>query len=151
MRSKRSQGYIFMFFVAFVSIFMGLQNWIVTLPIALGVLNGYVNKRMIDKSKVGKIYHGVQNAVLLAIMGALLWLGWVLPNEALLMTMMYWIPFELSLNLFRGRDYDYIGESSWYDLTIRGWFKNYGLARKFLTVTKLLLFMAGVTIFMFNK
>jgi len=145
------QGKIFAAFIAFVSVFMGIENWIVVLPIGLAVANGYVNKIMIDRFKVGKIYHGVQIGVLFAIMGALVWLGWVVWNEVLLMTMLYFISFEMSLNLFRGRDYDYIGENSWFDRTIRKMFKTYGLARTFLTTSKLLLFVAGVIIFTFNK
>ena len=151
MSKVTSHGVVFGTFIGVMAVFAGLEDYIVVLPIALGVLNGFINKKMIDLFKVGKIYHAVQLAALFTIMGILIWTKLVLWDEALLMTMFYWIPFEMSLNLFRGREYDYIGHTTWPDKTIRGMFKSYGLARTFLTVVKVILAFTGFTIYMFNK
>lgn len=146
-----SKGILFIIFIGIFAFFAGMEDYMMVLPIALGVINGYVNKRMIDKFKVGKVYHTVQWITLITIMGVLILTKLVQWDEALFMTMMYWIPFELSLNLFRKRDYDYIGENSWSDGVIRNSFKTYGLARTFLTVVKIVLTFTGFTIYMWDK
>ena len=146
-----AQGTVFIVFVGILAFFAGMEDYMMVLPIALGVINGYVNKRMIDKFKVGKVYHTVQWLVLIVIMGILIWTKVVAWDEALFMTMMYWIPFEMTVNLLRGNDYDYIGENSWTDQLVRRNFATYGLARTFLTILKIVLTFTGFTIYMWDK
>lgn len=146
-----SKGILFIIFISIFAVFAGLEDYVVVLPIGLGIVNGIINKIMIDKFKVGKVYHSVQLAVLAVIMGILIWTKLVLWNEVLFMWAMYWIPFELTLNLSRHRDYDYIGENSWTDNLVRNSFETYGLARTFLTVLKIAATFAGFTIYMWDK
>ena len=146
-----SQGTITIVFISIIAVFAGIEDYVLTLPIGLGILNAIVNKKMIDKFKVGKVYHYVQLAILIAIMGILIWTKLIEWNQVLLMTGFYWFSFEYFLNIFRGRDWDYIGNTAYSDKLIRRVFKRYSLARTFLTVVKIFAIVGGLALIPYNN
>lgn len=114
--------------------FIGREDWMMLLPIPLGILNGYINSFAISKMKVGKVYHRLQFGILVAAMATLRLFYVVQWDEIPLLTILYYIAFEVSLNKFRGLAWDSIGMTAFTDrflvrfmldmVNFKTWFRN---------------------------
>ena len=107
--------------IAFGILFMALLarisfvDWSMLFMIPVGILNGYINSNAIKKGKFGELWHNLQAFILLIIFAALFLLKYIQPRELLWIWASYYTVFEISLNLFRGNSWNYIGTSSTTD------------------------------------
>jgi len=104
-------GIVFMALLARVS----FVDWSMLFMMPIGILNGYINANAIKKGKFGKLWHNLQAFILLIIFAALFLLKYIQPRELLWIWASYYTIFEISLNLFRGNSWNYVGESATTD------------------------------------
>lgn len=142
-----------------ILITIGIYDFYLLTPVLIGVINGWINARAINKNKFGKWWHGLQLLILVVILGLLILFKIVKWNEVLLVVTLYYITFETVLNLLRKpkKVWDYVGHTSAIDKAIRslmGVFKKNpieGQVRTFLTVIKWFLLFVGMAIYLSDK
>lgn len=112
-------SYFLILFSSVLLFFIGYEDWMMLIPVPLGIINGWINSRAIIRDKFGKAWHTVQFLILTGGLVALKWTNLLLWDEILLVSSLYYISFEVSLNLFRGLFWAYVGRTAATDVFIR--------------------------------
>lgn len=142
---------VFGAFMALFIIGVALVDWRMLLVIPMAVGNGWINATAIKKNKFGKPWHYVQYTILLGTLGVLFWKNILFLDELLITVAFYYTFFEVSLNLFRGVEWDYTGRTSTIDKLMRKVFKTPATLNAGFMAVKLLLTFAGIAVYLFNK
>ena len=130
---------------------VAVNDWTLLLIIPIGLLNAWINSKAIQKHLVGRLWHNLQLFILLVTLGTLVWVKIIMWDEILLLMALYYATFEVTLNLFRKKPYNYVGKTSFMDRMIWKVFKTQASVNTFFSLGKLLLIFAGVAIYLTGK
>lgn len=138
--------------IALVVLFsIAIHNWMIILVVPLAIAIAYVNKTLIEKDTMPKIWHTIQFLFLSICLTILVVFGIVKLDEIFILMALYYITFESFLNHFRGLPLNYIGHTSFIDKTIRKAFPKPAMLNTMSYLIKFFLLFAGIAIFLNNK
>ena len=116
-----------------------------TFILLYAVINAKFNQLVIDK----KNWHTIQWLKVVLVASSITYFMFIDKVDTLsefwkllwVFSNIYWIVFDLSLNLFRGLKWHYVGKTSWLDKTFTGWTFYMKLAMLFFTVLILIYYL----------
>ena len=120
-----------------VLITIGFYEPKLLLIVPFAMLVGELNYQAIDN--VGKWWHRIQYFTLLLIGVSMVYFGLIGWDAFLLVTSIYYAIFEVYLNVRRGKDWNYVGYTSFLDRNIRNLFENEASVKLFFVVSKWLM------------
>ena len=142
---------IFLTLTLIIMATIAFYNAWLLIAVAVGILNALLNHIRIKDHIISKLWHGLQFGLLVAVLAALVWRHIVMWDEVLIIVAFYYTSFEVALNLFRKKPWNYVGHTAFMDRTIRNMFNSEAFVTAFFVASKYVLMFAGLTVFLLNK
>lgn len=130
---------------------IAIHDWKLLLIIPFALIISYVNFKAIGHKLVGKAWHSIQLLILVVAMVILILTHVIKWDEILLLLALYYVTFEISLNKFRDKEFNYIGKTAAIDRFIWKICKTEAMVKQVSTLSKFFLIFAGIAIYLTGK